>query len=111
MSARVVFLYLPYIVSIGMVFHYRPCLLVCCLIIGHVFWLGTSLSDMPSGMVPTIGLAFSCGASLSALSVDVVSHYRPCLLAWNLTIGHACWSIATATDNLTSRVQMEEGWS
>ena len=27
-------------------------------------------------------------------------HYRPCLLACYLNIGHACWSIATATDIL-----------
>ena len=59
--------------------HYQPCILVWCLTIGH---------------------AFSCGASLSALSVGVVPHYRPCLLAWYLTIGHACWSIVIATDIL-----------
>ena len=55
---------------------------------------------MSSGVVPTIGHAFSCGASLSALPVVVVPHYRSCLLAWYLTIGHACWSIATVTEIL-----------
>ena len=59
--------------------HYQPCILVWCL---------------------TIGDAFSCGASLSALPVGVVPHYRPCLLAWYLTTGNACRSIATATDIL-----------
>ena len=53
---------------------------------------------MSSGMVPTIGHTFSCDASLSALPVVVVPHYRSCLLAWYLTIDHACWSIATATE-------------
>ena len=38
--------------------------------------------------------ALSCGASLSALPVGVVPHLRPCMLAWYLNIGHACWSIA-----------------
>ena len=66
---------------------------------------------MPSRVVPhcqpyilgwciTIGRAFWCGTSLSALPVSVVPHLRPCLLAWYLNIGHACWSIATATDIL-----------
>ena len=63
----------------GVLPHFRPCLLVRCLIISNVFW---------------------CGASLSALPVVVVPHYRSCLLAWYLTIGHACWSIATATEIL-----------
>ena len=48
----------------------------------------------------TKGHALSCGASLSALPGGVVPHYRPCLLALYLTISHACWSIATATDIL-----------
>ena len=30
-------------------------------------------------------------ASLSAISADMVSHYQPCLLVWNLTISCACW--------------------
>ena len=51
----------------GMVPHYQPCLMVCCLTIGHAFWCSASSSTMPVGMVP---------------------HYRPCLLAWYLTIGH-----------------------
>ena len=101
-------------------------LLVCCLTISHACWcVAWLLAAMPSGEVPhyqpcllcgahfrpclhyqpcilvwslTIGHAFSCGASLSALPVGVVPHYRSCMLAWYLTIGHACWSIATATD-------------
>ena len=36
----------------------------------------------------------------------VVPYYRPCLLAWYLTIGPFC----TSTDILTSWVQREEGW-
>ena len=61
---------------------------------------------MSSGVVPTIGHAFSCGFLLSALPVVVVPHYRSCLLAWYLTIGHA-----HCDRNFTSQVQMEEGWS
>ena len=52
------------------------------------------------GVVATICYAFSCGASLSALPVGVVPLYKPCLLAWYLTIGQVCWTIATATDIL-----------
>ena len=59
--------------------HYQPCLLVCCLTIGHAFWCSTSSSTMPAGVVP---------------------HYRPCLLAWYLTIGHVFWSIATVINFL-----------
>ena len=65
--------------SSGVVPHYQPCLLVCCLTIGHAFWCGASSSTMPVGVVP---------------------HYRPCLLVWCLTIGHAFWSIATSIDIL-----------
>ena len=54
--------------------HWRPCLLVGCLTIGHACW---------------------CGTSLSAMYVCVVPQYRPCLLPWYLNIGHACWSVAT----------------
>ena len=84
----------------GLAPHYHSCLLVCCLTIGHVFWWGASLSAMSSGVVTTICYAFSCGASLSALPVGVVPLYIPCLLAWYLTLGQVCWSIATATDIL-----------
>ena len=59
--------------------HYQPFLLVCCITRGH---------------------AFLCGAPLSAMHVSVVPHYRPCLLAWYLTICYACRSIGTATDIL-----------
>ena len=62
----------------GVVPHYQPRLLVCCLI-GHAFWRGASLSTMPVG---------------------VVNHYRPCLLEWALTIDHAFWSIATVINIL-----------
>ena len=46
-------------VPAGVVPHFRSCLLVWCLTVGHVFW---------------------CGASLYAMSVGVVPHYMPCLL-------------------------------
>ena len=68
--------------------HYQPCILVRCLTIGH---------------------AFSCGASISALHVGVVPYYRPWLLAWYLTIGHACWSLATATDILLVECRWKKG--
>ena len=50
-----------------------------------------------------------CCVSLFAIPAYMVSHYKPCLLVWCLTIGHVCWSVATATDILTSWVQIE-GW-
>ena len=65
----------------GLVPHYQPCLLVCCLTIDHAFW---------------------CGASSSTMAVSVIPHSRPCLLAWYLTIGHS-------NQHFTSQVQMEEG--
>ena len=43
----------------GVMPHNQPCLLVCCLTIGHAFWCGASSSTMPVGVVP---------------------HYMPCLL-------------------------------
>ena len=75
----------------GVVPHYWPGLLVCCLTIGHTFWFGASLSAMPSDVVPcyqpcllvwclVISHAFWCGASLSAMSAGVV-----------LTLGHTFW--------------------
>ena len=70
MSAGVVLLYLPYIV------------LVWRLTISRV-----------SSLI--IGLAFWCGASLSAMSVGVVLHYMLCLLVWCLIIGHAFWCDAS----------------
>ena len=79
--------------SAGMVSHYQLCLLVWCFIIGHAFWFVTSLSDMQVGGCLTIGHAFWCGASLYVISSGVVPHYRPCLLAWYLTVAHDCWSI------------------
>ena len=91
----------------GMVPHYQPCLLLWCLTIGHVFWCGASLSAISAGVVINIGDTFWCGTSLSGMHVGVVPHYRPCLLAWYLTIDHACWSIATATDSLLVE---EEEW-
>ena len=79
-----------------MVSHYQPCLLVWCLTIGHAFWCGASLS----AMVLIIGRDFWCGTSLSVMLDGVVPHYRTCMLACYLTIGHAFSSIATATDIL-----------
>ena len=73
---------------------------MCSLNIGYACWCGASLSAMPSGVVPHYR---------SCLLV-FVPHYQPYLLVWCLTIGHACWSNATATDSFTSRVKMEEGW-
>ena len=87
--------------SVGIVSHYQPCLLVWwIIIIDHAFWFGTSLSAMPVGVVP---------------------HCRSCLLVWCLTIGHTCWygtsllampagPFCTSTDILTSWEQTEEGW-
>ena len=89
-------------VSAGIVSHYQLCLLVWWIIIGHAFWFCTPLSAMPVGVVPhyrsyllvcTIGHTFWCGASLYVMSSGVVPDCRPCLLAWYLTIGHACWSV------------------
>ena len=81
-------------VSAGMVSHHQPCLLVWCFVISHAFWVVTSLSAMPVGVVPhCIGHTFWCVASLYVMSSGVVPHYRPCLLAWYLTKGHACWSV------------------
>ena len=77
-------------VPAGEVLHYRSCLLVWYLTISHACWCGASLKFMPSGVVP---------------------HCRSCLLVWYLTIGHtgvvphlghACWSVCTSTDILTS---------
>ena len=72
----------------GVVAHYQPCLLVCCLTIGHAFW---------------------CGASASTMPVVVVPHYRPCLLACHLAIGHAFWSIATAINILLVERRWKKG--
>ena len=72
----------------GVVPHYQPCLLVCCLTIGHSFWCGASSSTMPVGEVP---------------------HYRPYMLAWYLTIGHAFWSITTAITILLVECRWKKG--
>ena len=78
----------------GVVPHYQPCLLVCCLTIGHAFWYGASLSAMPSIVVPHYRPCFLvwCGWCL------IISHfcwcgdhYRRYLLVWNLIIRNACW--------------------
>ena len=53
-----------------------------------------------TGLVLTLGHTFWFCASLSAMHVGEVPHYRPCLFPWYFTIDHACWSIATATDIL-----------
>ena len=71
---------------------------------------------------PTIDRTCWCCASLSAMPAGEVCHYRPCLLVWcstidracyccgaslsampagrYVTIGHACWNVATASDIL-----------
>ena len=72
----------------GLMPHYQPCLLVCCLTIGHAFWCCASSSTMPVGVVP---------------------HDRPCLLVWYLTICHA-FCKCHCNQHFTSRVQTEEGW-
>ena len=102
MSVGVVLLYPPYIVSIGMVSHYQPCLLVWCLAKDNTVWRGASLSAVQAGAVShyrpcllvwclIIGHAFWCGASLSAMPAGVLPHYRPCLLVRCLIISHAFW--------------------
>ena len=55
---------------VGVVPYYRQCLLVWCLTIGHAFW---------------------CGASLSAMPAGVFAHYRPYLLVRCLIISHVFW--------------------
>ena len=92
---------------VGVVSHYSTCLLMWCLTKAHAFWCGASLSAISAGVVITIGDTFWCGTSLSGMHVGVFPHYRPCLLAWYLTIDHACWAIATATDILLVE---EEEW-
>ena len=95
---------------VGVVPHYRPCLLVWCLTISHACWCGASIYDMPSGVMPhyrpcllvwclTIGYAFWCVASLFDMPVGMVPHYRPCLL-----VNCHC------NRHFTSQVQMEKGW-
>ena len=72
----------------GVLSHYQPCLMACCLTIGHAFWCSASLSTMPVGMVP---------------------HYRPCLLAWYLTIGHVFRSNATEIKILRVECRWKKG--
>ena len=36
-----------------------------------------------------------CCVSLFAIPAFMVSHYKPCLLVWSLTIGHAFWRDAS----------------
>ena len=117
---------------LGVVPHYRTCLLVWCLTIGHAFWSSASLSFMPAGVLSQyrpclllrcliISHVFWCG-----------DHYMPCLLVWCLIISTACWcgsSLSTmpvgvvphyrpcllvnyhCNRRFTSRVQMNDGWS
>ena len=65
---------------IGVLPHYRPCLLMWCLIISHACWCGSShiYWCMPVGVIP---------------------HYVPCLL-----VNCHC------NQHFTSGVQTEEGW-
>ena len=46
--------------------------------------------------------------SSSALPVGAVPHYRPCLLAWYLTIGLVSCSIATETDILLAEFRWKK---
>ena len=73
----------------GMMSHCQPCFLVWCLTIGHAFLCGASLSAVPAGVVPHYIHGFWCGASLSAMSVGVGPPYRWCFLVSCLTVGHA----------------------
>ena len=43
------------------------------------------------------------------MPVGVVSHYRPCLLALDLTIYHAFWSIATVINILLVECRRKKG--
>ena len=38
--------------AFGLVPHYRPCFLVWCLTVGHAFWCGASIEAIPVGVVP-----------------------------------------------------------
>ena len=84
----------------GVVPHHQPCLLVCCLTIGHAFWRGASLSTMPIGVLPHYRSCLLVWCLIINHACGVVPHYRQCLLAWYLTIGHAFWTIATAINIL-----------
>ena len=105
----------------GVVPHYRPCLLVWCLIISHVFWSGAHYRLCLLVWCLIINHACWCIVSLKAMPSRVVSHYQHCLLVWFLTIDHACLRgthyrlclLVNRHCNLhfTSPVQMEEGWS
>ena len=44
------------------------------------------------------------------MPVDVVPHYRPCLLAWYLTKGQCLLARCYCNWHFTSPVQIEEGW-
>ena len=39
----------------------------------------------------------------------VVPHYRPCLLVWYLTIGHACWSVLYFNRYFSLDIALVEG--
>ena len=44
------------------------------------------------------------------MPVGVLPHYRPCLLAWCLTIVHGLLVSCHCNSHFSSRVQMQEGW-
>ena len=75
----------------GVVPHYQPCLLVCCITIGHAFWYGASLSAKPSIMVPHYRPCFLVWCLIISHFCWCGDHYRRYLLVWNLIIRNACW--------------------
>ena len=89
----------------GVVPHYRPCLLMWCLLIGHAFRCSVSLSAMHAGDLPQYRpcllvwclIIHACWfvASLYAMPSGVVPHYQPYLLVWGLTSGHTFWCSAS----------------
>ena len=103
---------------VGVVPHYRSCLLVWCLTVGHVFWCGDSLYAMPVGVVPhyrpSLLVCFALqptfwkvecrpkrdryksGASLTEVLLHhtcllIWCHSQICLLVQCNSIRHACW--------------------
>ena len=81
-----------YCMSAGVVLLYLLYLLVWCLTISHICWYGVSLSAVPCWCGTSLKvMSFCFDNSLSAMPVNVVPHYRSCLLGWCLTVGHAFW--------------------
>ena len=80
----------------GVVPHYHLCQLVRCLIIGLAFWCGASLSSVSADAVSHYRPCFLVWCL--TVPVDVVPHYSPCHLVWCLTISHAfcCGALLSA---------------